>query len=176
MNLNFGGLLQQFLGGNQAPDAIDHFERVAQEATPDQLSQGLTAMFNSDQTPAFGQMAAQLFGQANPEQQAGMFNQLLIGAAPALGSLLGSEQGAGLGGVLSQFIQRGGGEGALSPEQAAQLTPAQVQAIAEHAEVHSPGIIEVMSRFYAQHPGLVKTLGSAALTIALAKIAERARA
>jgi hypothetical protein len=115
MHLNLGGLLQQFLGGNQAPDAVDHFERVAQGTAPDVLSQGLTAMFNSDQTPAFGQMATQ-------------------------------------------------------------LTPAQVQTIAEHAEVHSPGIIEAMSRFYAQHPGLVKTLGSAALTIALAKIAERARA
>jgi len=176
MNLNLGGLLQQFLGGAQSPDPADHFERVAQSATPEALSQGLMAMFNSDQTPAFGQMAAQLFGQANADQQAGMLNQLLISAGPALGSLLGSEQGAGLGGVLSQFIQRGGGDGALSPEQAAQLTPQQVQVIAEHAEVHSPGIIESMSRFYAQHPGLVKTVGGAALTIALAKIAEHARA
>ena len=29
-----------------------------------------------------------------------------------------------------------------------------------------------MSGFYAQHPGLVKTLGSAALSIALAKMAQ----
>ena len=44
--------------------------------------------------------------------------------------------------------------------------------IATHAEQHSPGIIDKMSGFYAQHPGLIKTLGGAALTIALAKMAE----
>ena len=56
--------------------------------------------------------------------------------------------------------------------QASQLTPGQVQAIATHAEQHSPGIIDKMSGFYAQHPGLVKTLGSAPLSIALAKMAQ----
>ena len=60
---------------------------------------------------------------------------------------------------------------AVTPEQASQLTPEQVQAIASHAEQHSPGIIDKMSGFYAQHPGLIKTLGSAALTIALSSMA-----
>lgn len=32
-----------------------------------------------------------------------------------------------------------------------------------------------MSAFYAEHPTLVKTVGSAALSIALAKMAEHAR-
>ena len=47
-----------------------------------------------------------------------------------------------------------------------------MQAIATHAEQHSPGIIDKLSGFYAQHPGLIKTLGSAALSIALAKMAQ----
>lgn len=176
MPLNLGGLLQQCLGALRPANQADHFERVAQNTAPEQLSRGLKAMFDSDQTPAFGQMAAQLFGRANPEQQAGMLNQLLIGAGPALGSLLGSEHGAGLSGVLSQFLQRGAGEGALSPEQAAQLTPQQVQAIAEHAEMYSPGIVDAMSGFCARNPGLVTALGGAALKIALAKIADSAHA
>jgi hypothetical protein len=56
--------------------------------------------------------------------------------------------------------------------QASQLAPEQVQAIASHAEQHIPGIIDKMSGFYSQHPALVKTLGSAALTIALARMAQ----
>ena len=45
--------------------------------------------------------------------------------------------------------------------------------LASHAEQHNPGIVDQMSNFYAQHTGLIKTLGGAALTIALAKMAEK---
>jgi hypothetical protein len=50
-----------------------------------------------------------------------------------------------------------------------------VQQIAAHAEQRNPSIIDKMGNFYAEHPGLVRTLGSAALTIALAKIANSMR-
>ena len=56
--------------------------------------------------------------------------------------------------------------------QASTLTPEQVQVIASHAEQSNPGIVDQLSGFYAKHPTLVKTLGSAALSIALAKMAE----
>jgi hypothetical protein len=36
-------------------------------------------------------------------------------------------------------------------------------------------VFDKLGSFYAQHPQLVKTLGSAAVTIALAKIANRMR-
>ena len=174
MAFDLGGLLQQYIGGaaNPAQDTTDHFHQVAQSASPDLLSTGLAAMFRSDQTPAFGQMAGQLFGQANASQQAGMLTQLLAGMGPGvLSSLLNGAGGAGLAGILGQLTQ--GGSATVSPGAAASLTPDQVQVIADHAEQHSPGIIDAMSNFYAQHPGLVKTLGSAALSIALAKMAER---
>jgi hypothetical protein len=35
------------------------------------------------------------------------------------------------------------------------------------------GVVDKMSAFYAQHPTLVKTLGSAAMVVAMRKIAER---
>jgi hypothetical protein len=63
----------------------------------------------------------------------------------------------------------------VSPQQASQVTPEQVQDIATHAEQHSPGIVDQLSSFYAQHTGLVQTLGSAALAIALAHMANRTR-
>ena len=77
MGFDLGSLLSQFTGGGNAASASDQFQQVSQSASPDLLSQGLSAMFHSDQTPPFGQMAGQLFGQANPNQQAGMLNQLL---------------------------------------------------------------------------------------------------
>jgi hypothetical protein len=59
----------------------------------------------------------------------------------------------------------------LTPEQASQLSPDQVQEIAEKAEQENPGVVDRMGDFYAQHPNLVKGLGGAALAIALAHMA-----
>jgi hypothetical protein len=202
MSLDLGSLLQQYLGTAyaapaNAQQAEAHFDQAAQHAPTDVLSTGLSAMFRSDQTPPFGQMAGQLFGQSNPNQQAGMLNSLIAGMGPAVLAALLNRGGAGagagagggvlggLGGLLGQLTGgAGGGVGTnasatgtpqLSPAQASQLTPAQVQVIAEHAEKSNPGIIDQLSAFYAEHPTLVKTVGGAALSIALAKMAQHAR-
>jgi len=45
--------------------------------------------------------------------------------------------------------------------------------LAAHAENANPSIVDSLSSFYAQHSSLVKTLGGAALTVALAKVAGR---
>ena len=42
-------------------------------------------------------------------------------------------------------------------------------------EKDNPGVIERVSRFYARHPELVRNLGAAALSIAMRKMARRAR-
>lgn len=172
MGFDLGSLLSQFTGGSNTAAAPDQFQRVAQGAPADLLSEGLAAMFHSDQTPPFGQMAGQLFGRANADQQAGMLNHLLGSMAPAAVSALAGAGGGALAGLIGQFSARGAAPVALTPEQASRFTPEQVQQIASHAEQHSPGVVERMSGFYAQHPGLVKTLGGAALSIALAKMAE----
>lgn len=180
MAFDLGSLLQQYIGGGSSSQAEAHFDQAAQHASPDVLSGALASMFRSDQTPAFGQMAGQLFGQSNPNQQASMLNTILAGMGPAvLGSLLSRSGGAGgaldgLGGLLGQ-LTGGGGVPQLSPAQASQITPDQVQILAQHAEQNNPGIIDQVSNFYAQHPTLVKTVGGAALSIALAKIAEAQR-
>lgn len=173
MGFDLGSLLTQFTGTGTPATAPEHFEQVAQAAPPDLLRQGLSAMFHSDQTPPFGQMAGQLFGQANPNQQAGMLNQLLGSMGPSvLASLAGGVGGGALGGLLGQLTKVGGTPTPITPEQASTLTPDQVQQIASHAEQHSPGIVDKMSGFYAEHPGLIKTLGGAVLTVALAKMAQ----
>jgi len=106
-----------------------------------------------------------IYAKANPQQQAGMLNQILGSLNP--GAL------SSLGGVLGGLA--GGGHVQVSPQQVSEISPSQVQDLANRAEQHSPGVFDRLGQFYAQHPQLVKTLGSAALTIALAKIADRSR-
>jgi hypothetical protein len=53
------------------------------------------------------------------------------------------------------------------------VSPDTIASVARSVEQANPGVVETMSAFYAQHPTLVKTLGSAALMIAIRKIAER---
>ncbi len=179
MAFDLGNLLQQYLGGatTPSPQHVDnHFDQASQSVGGDLLGSALSAVFRSDQTPAFGQMAGQLFGQSNPNQQAGMLNTILAGMGPAvLGSLLNKGGAGGLGGLLGQ-LSGGGAAPQLTPAQASQLTPEQVQVIASHAEQADPSIVDQLGSFYAEHPALVKTLGTAALSIALAKIAEHQRA
>lgn len=178
-----GGLLQQYQGAEptQAPDTIDDdFDQVAQAAPQPALSDGLAAAFRSEQTPEFGQMTANLFNNSNPQQQAGLLNTILKYAGPAiLGRIMsgggGGGASAGGGGGLSDLINifKGGGQQELTPEQAGQIPPEAVQQVADEAQKHDPSIIDKISDFYAEHPTLVKSLGAAALTIALSKIANR---
>lgn len=153
-------IFQQLTAGGGA-NADQHFDQVVPHATADQLSQGLAAAFRSDQTPAFGQMVGQIFGQSNGPQQAGMVNTLIKSLGPAVLASLA-------GGALAKMLPAGASQ--LTPQQASQLSPQQVQEIAAHAEQQQPGVIDQMSRFYADHPTLVKAIGGAALAIALAKM------
>jgi hypothetical protein len=87
---------------------------------------------------------------------------------PVVRAILADAAGRGLGRVLQP------GQTQVTPDQASQLSPAQVTAIAAHAEEQHAGVIDEVSQFYAQHSGLIKTLGGAALAIALAKMKENA--
>ena len=171
MAFDFGGLLKQYLGGASSnantAQAEDHFGQVAQSAPGGLLTDGLSAAFRSDQTPPFGQMVGQLFGNGNSQQQSGMLGTLLASLTPAAIAALTSS------GALSNLMGSGGTVTTTpTPEQMKTLTPDQVAQIATHAEQHSPGVVDQMSAFYAQHTGLIKTLGGAALAIALAKMAD----
>ena len=170
MSFDFGGLLKQYLGGGastaNAAQAEDHFGQVAQNAPSGLLTDGLSAAFRSNQTPPFGQMVGQLFGNGNSQQQSGMLGTLLASLTPAAIAALSSS------GVLSKLM---GSSGSVTtsptPEQVSSVTPDQVAQIATHAEQSSPGVVDKMSEFYAQHTSLVKTLGGAALAIAMGAMA-----
>jgi hypothetical protein len=151
-------MLTQAIGGS---NHAQQFDQVAQNAPNDVLAKGLSAAFGSDQTPAIGSMAARLFGQSNSTQQAGMLNQLM--------GALGPTVMAGLaGGVLSKVMSRG--QTQITPEQAQQLSPQQVQDVVNHANDVHPGVADHLGQFYAQHKGLLNTLGGIAATVAMMKM------
>jgi hypothetical protein len=166
---SLSNVLKQY-SGNATPntaDATQHFDQVAQAAPPNVLAEGLSAVFKSDQTPAFGNLVSGLFSQSTGDQKAGVLNQLLASVGPgALAQLAG-------GGALASLL---GGATQVTPEQAQNISPELVQQLANHAEKADPSIVDKASAFYAQHTTLVKTLGGAALSIAIAKVAERQKA
>jgi hypothetical protein len=164
MSFNLGNLLNQYLGGSANPaQAENDFDHVAQNSLLASLAQGVTQALRSDQTPPFSQMVGQMFNNGNPEQRAGMLNQLLANIGPGV---LSSVAGGAFGKLL------GADQARVSPEQAAQLSPQQVQELAAKAEQQNPGIVERMGDFYAQHPTLIKTIGGAALAVALGAMAK----
>ena len=152
-------------GGTAAAPEDPHgdFQQVAQAAPPNVVAGGISQAFRSNQTPPFSEMVANLFSQSNPNQRAGILNELLGSVGPgALASL------PGLGGFSSLF--RGGN---VTPEQASQVSPGQVQQMAAHAEQQNPSVVDRVSSFYAQHPQVMKAAGGLALSIALQHMLRR---
>lgn len=165
-----GGLLQQYQGTGaqqQTPNNVQNdFNQVVQAAPQSAVADGLAAAFRSNQTPPFGNMLGQLFGQSNGTQRASILNTLISTLGPTVISQILANRGvSGLAGML------GGGQREITPEMAEQVPAEAVQEIAERAEQKDPSIIDMASNFYAEHPTLVQGLGAAALTIALAKVA-----
>jgi hypothetical protein len=72
-------ILQQYSDPARArTDRIDDdFDEVVRQAPPRELGSGVAEAFRSDATPPFGQMIGNLFGQSDPQQRAGILNQLV---------------------------------------------------------------------------------------------------
>ena len=166
-------ILNQYTGSAQPrAETPDHFEEAARQAPSSDIAGALSAMFHSSATPPFEQQVGQLFGRSNPQQQAGVLNQIIQALGPAalgaaggvLGRIVGTSSPATASGAAPTSAQA---TPSVTPEQASQLSPAQVQDIAAHAQQHDPSIVERLGSFYAEHPTLVKSLGGAALAVAL---------
>ncbi len=177
-----GGLMEQYGGAQpgQAPDTVhEDFDQFAQAAPQSAIADGLAAAFRSDQTPPFGQMLGQLFGQSNGTQRASILNTLVSALGPVILSQMMSRGGGGSssggGGLagLAGLLGGGGGQQEITPEQAERISPETIQQVAQEAEQKDPSVVDMISNVYAQHPTLIKTLGGAALTIALTKMAQR---
>jgi hypothetical protein len=158
-------MLQRYSGqrGGPAPGSADphsDFQKVATSAPPTVVASGISQAFQSDQTPPFPQMLANLFSNSNPNQRAGLLNQLL--------SSLGPAAVAGLPHLGSLLQGRN-----VTPEQANEISANDVEQIATHAQSRNPSIVDQVSHFYAQHPDVMKAAGGLALTIALQHMLRR---
>jgi hypothetical protein len=171
IDMSLMDILNRYAEPNEAAAATSeaHFNEVVGAVPSSTLGQGVAETLRSDRTPPLGDMVAQMFGQSNPQQRAGLLNQILGSLGP--GALSGIA-----GGVLGRVL---GGAGAspaaasITPEQASQLTPAQVNEIATHAERHDPSLADKVGSFYGEHPEIVKGLGAMALAVLLGKMAKR---
>jgi hypothetical protein len=165
-----GGILQQYANSGQATHSTESdFEHAATVAPKDAMAGGLAEAFRSNQTPPFPSMLGQMFGNSSGSQRANILNMLIATAGPAL---------------LSSVMQRGGGMGNLggllqggqvTPQVAEQIPPQAVEELAREAEQRDPTVVDRVSDFYAEHPTLVKTLGAAALAIAMSGMTKQKR-
>jgi len=161
-----GGLLNAYANGSgdQARAASD-FDDIARAAPRDAMRTGLADAFRSSQTPPFASMLSQIFGRSAGTQRASVLNALISTLGPALVSRVLAQRGA----AVPPQIQSGQ---TIAPEVAEQVPPDAVEALAREAEQKDPSIVERISDFYADQPALIKTLGGAALVVAMAKIAQ----
>jgi len=161
-------IVQRYSGqsGGTAPAPEDphaDFQQVARAAPAPIVANGISQAFRSDQTPPFPEMLAKLFGNSDATQRWGLLNRLLSSLGPETIRTL-----PGLGGLSGLLTA-----GRITPEQASQISPQQVEEIAAHAERRNPSVIDEISHFYAQHPQLMQAAGGLALTIAVQHMLRR---
>jgi hypothetical protein len=166
---DLGNLASQFASGKVSDaDVHETYDRTARAVPQGTLAEGLSEAFKSDQTPPFEQMVTGLFNRSNPDQKAGLLNQLL----GALGSG-GLAQALSAGGLGSLAGTLSGGK--VTPEQAKEVPPEAVEVLANHAAKKDPSIMDKAAGFYAQHPTLVKAIGAGALALLMSRISQSRR-
>lgn len=179
-NLDLSKILDRYADRDDPQGNDDDFDQVAQHAPPGIMSQGVAEAFRSDQTPPFPNMLGQMFGQSDSSTRAGILNQLIAAAGPAIlaGALGRAGVSGGLGGLLGGLLGGGMGQSRVpqvTPEQASQVPPEAVEELAREAQEKNPDIIDRVSDFAAQNPTLVKGLGAVAVGIALKHLAGQKR-
>ena len=143
--------------------AHDDFTQVASQASPELLGGGIAQALQGG--PAgFESSIAKLFENSDPQQRTGLLQRLIQAAGPAVLSSFA-------GGALSHLAQPGA---QAQQSDADAITPAQAGELAGAAKQSNPGIVSELGSFYSQHPTLVKTLGAAALAIAMSHMASHA--
>ena len=173
-----GEVLQRYGGAPAAQGSTDvaaDFEKVAAHAPPSSLGSGLAAAFRSPNTPPFSEMISSLFERSNPQQRAGILNQLIAAAGPAASGVVGQlvRQFSGSSGSSQAQGVPSSGQPSITPQQAQQVQPSVLSDLAQHAEKNDPSIVERAGEFYAQHPKLVQGLGAAALALIMSHVSRQ---
>ena len=163
-------VLQQYAaetGVRSVQKVEQDFEAVVQQVPAEHVTTGLAEAMHSEHTPPFEDMLGESFERGDDVQRAGLVRQLVDAAGPV---------------AVQPLVERGalsrGADGSVSAaalenaDVVRQLDPDLVRQIARDAVQEDPTVIDRMSEFFAVHPAAGKTLGGAALSVALGKIAE----
>src|SRR5581483_10099976 len=116
-------------------------------------------------------MIADLFARSDPQQRAGILNQLIAAAAPRASGILGSLSGELSGNAPPQA--QANQVPTVTADQAQRVQPATAGELASHAQRNDPSIVEQAGQFYSQHPKLVQGLGAAALALVMSHLSQR---
>ncbi len=150
------------------PHIEDDFGEVAHQAGLDAIQDGIAEAFRADDTPPFEVMVATLFEHSDPAVRAGLLDSLLAGLAPT-GRFLRDKA------ALPEIWRRYHAGARVAEGLAADVDPADVELVARQARKQNSGVLERVSRFYARHPDIVRSLGGVAMATVLGRIARRVR-
>jgi len=149
MSPDITDLLEPYRRGmaGRLDEALDHFDEVVRRAPLDLLRKGFAGMLQSDGIP-FDHVMARLCAAADVAQKDSLLRRI-AGALPP-----------------------GHHAGRLDTPCGSPL-PLDLVELAQGE--HGPGVINALSTFLAEHPGLARTLGAASLAAALTRMADRRR-
>ena len=151
-----GGLLSNVMGGNLSEqETHEHYDQIAQSVPQQTLGGVIGPALASLGAGEMQQGVANSAAQMSPGQRGGIVQSLLGG--------FGSS-GMNVGALLGQL---GVNQAVANNPQSA--SPDDVARLASHAQATNPGLLQEAMSVYAQHPTLVKALG----TMAIAKIASQ---
>lgn len=153
-----GGLLNQYMSGSGASnreEARQHYDQIAGAVPPGLLGSVIGPALSSLGADQVHERIYNSATEMSPQQRGGFLGTLLGGL---------SSSGVDVGSLLGQLGIRP--DVADNPEQA---SPEDVAKLATHAEQTNPTIFQQAMNFFAEHPTLVKVLG----TMAIAAIAKK---
>jgi hypothetical protein len=154
---HLGGLLDDYANGRGATsreEAHEHYDQIARHVPPDVLRGEIGPALGGLEAPQVEERIGRSAAQMTPEQRGGLLSGLLGGLAG--------------GGGLRDALGRIGVDPriASNPQEA---SPQDVGKVAAYAKDNQPDLFHKAMGFYAEHPVLVKTMG----TLAVAAIARR---
>jgi hypothetical protein len=153
-----GSILNQYQSG-ATPDhsrAAEHYDEIARNVPPNVLASTIGPALSGLDSQHLEQKIAQSAQAMTPEQRGSFLQNIL-------GGLAAGTAGGGLPALLNRI-----GASPNIASNPAQASPEDVAKVTTYAKENQPDVFHRAMGFYAQHPTLVKVLG----TLAIASIAK----
>lgn len=145
---------QEGTGASSREEAHAHYDQIADKVPQSVLASTIGPALGTLESPEVERRVSRSAAQMTPQQRGGLLGSL-IGALPAAGGLSGLLSRIGVPPTLAQ-----------NPEAA---SPEDVGRVAAYTKDNHSEVFNRAMGFYAEHPTLVKVMG----TLAVAAIAKR---